>query len=231
VKRFYKDVSLARSEHGFAVLLDGKSVKTPRRAILALPTETLAEAIVQEWRAQDAKIDPATMPLTKLADTAIDGVTPRRAEVVAEILAYGASDHLCYRAEAPRELAARQRAAWDPLLGWAAEHYGAGLAIVTGIVHTAQSPASLGALAAGLESRDAFGLTGLHTAAAICASLVLALALADGRLDAAEAFELSQLDENFQAEAWGRDAEAEARAQRLLGELKAAGRFLHLARA
>ena len=226
MKRFYKEVSVADD---LRVLLDGKPIKTPGRATLTLPTRAMAEAVAEEWRGQGETIIPATMKLTKLANTAIDRVAAREAEIAGQILAY-ANDLLCYRAAAPDELAERQRKEWDPLLAWAAERH-APLQTRAGIGYIAQNDESLAAYRRALEAYDAFSLTALHTAATICGSLVLALALAEARLDAAEAFALSQLDERYQAEKWGADDEAEKRARALAAELASAARFLALARA
>jgi len=226
VKRFYKTVSV----EGRAVLLDGRRLKTPRGEDPALPSAALAEAIAAEWRAQGDEIVPASMPLTKLANTAIDGVAPRRAEVIAEIAGFARHDHLCYRTDKPAELVARQNAAWDPLLDWAAEHFGAPLVTVHSVTSVAQPEASLAALRAAVEACDPFVLAALHVAASICGSLVLGLAIAERLLDAAEAFGVSQVDERFQAEKWGLDSEAEARARHLSAELDAAARFMNLVR-
>ena len=226
MKRFYKDVAVAEC----SILLDGKTLKTPRGALLVLPAQALAEAIAEEWRGQGEDIVPAEMPLTKLANTVIDGVMPRREEVVAEIVAFARHDHLCYRTDAPAELVRRQNEAWDPLLDWAAERFGAPLVTAHGVTSIAQPEASLAALKAVVEAFDPFALAALQVAASICGSLVLGLAVADGRLTAADAFACSQLDERYQAEKWGLDAEAEARARRLAAELDAAARFMDLSR-
>jgi len=227
MKRFYKDVSLG---DGNTILLDSRTLKTPRGASLDLLTRTLADAIADEWRAQGDEIDPQSMPLTKLANTAIDGVTPRRDEVIAEIVAFAKHDHLCYRTDKPAELARRQSEAWDPLLDWAAERYGAPLMIVHGVTSVAQPESSLAALRKAVEAFDPFALSALHVIASICGSLVLALAVAAKRLSAEEAFALSQVDERFQAEKWGLDSEAEMRAKRLERELVTAARFMDLSR-
>ncbi|MGC9954995.1 MAG: ATP12 family protein [Rhizomicrobium sp.] len=225
MRRFYKEVSVG---DGYTVLLDGKSIKTPMRKMLALPTRALAEAIAEEWRGQGDKIAPQTMPLTKLANTAIDRVVGKEEHVIGQILAY-ANDLLCYRGEAPADLVARQNEGWNPLLEWAAERTGARLLTRVGIVHIAQPVEALTALRNAVATRDPFTLAVLHAAATICGSLVLALALADGRLDATEAFALSHLDERYQAEKWGTDGEAEKRARTLAAELDAAARFMRLA--
>ena len=224
MKRFYKEVGISDRR----ILLDGKALKTPRGALLVLPTQALAEAVAKEWRGQSEDIVPAEMPLTKLANTAIDGVAPRREEVIAEIAAFARHDHLCYRTDTPAELVRRQNEAWDPLLDWLAERYGAPLVTAHGITSIAQPEASLAALRAAVEAFDSFALAALHVTASICGSLVLGLAVADRRLTASEAFAASQIDERYQAEKWGLDAEAQARASRLETELKAAERFHQL---
>jgi chaperone required for assembly of F1-ATPase len=225
MKRFYRDVSTGDDN---TVLLDGRPLKTPRGELVVLPAQALAEAVSEEWRAQGDEIDAQSMPLTKLANTAIDSVAPRRNDVVTEITAFARHDHLCYRTDTPAELAHRQGAGWDPLLDWAAERYGAPLMTAHGVTSVAQPESSLAALGNAVGSRDVFALSALHVIAAITGSLVLALAVADGRLTATEAFALSQVDERFQAEKWGLDSEAEARAKRLEEEVKAAARFLKL---
>jgi len=226
MKRFYKTVTV----EGRSVLLDGKRLKTPRGEDPALPSAGLAQAVAEEWRAQGEDIVPAAMPLTKLANTAIDGIVPRREEVIAEITSFARHDHLCYRTNKPAELAARQDAAWDPLLDWAAERFGAPLHTARGVTSIAQPAPSLAALRRAVEAYDPFVLAALHVATSITGSLVLGLAVAERRLGAAEAFALSQVDERFQAEKWGEDAEALARARHLAAELDAAARFMDLAR-
>jgi chaperone required for assembly of F1-ATPase len=228
MKRFYKEVAVG---DGNVVVLDGKPLKTPHGADIALPTRALAEAVAEEWRAQGEEIVPVDMPLTKLANTAIDGVAERRTEVVGEIVAYARHDHICYLTDQPVELVQRQSAAWDPILDWAAERYGAPLLVTKGVTSVAQPEESIAFLKEAVEPYSPFALAGLHVAASICGSLVLALAMADGRLTAQEAFALSQIDERYQAEKWGLDSEAEARAKRLAAELASAARFMDLSRA
>jgi chaperone required for assembly of F1-ATPase len=230
VAKFYKTVDTAKEGDGFVVRLDGKPIKTPARNAMTLPTANLAEAIAEEWRAQKDALDPTTMPLTRLAYAAIDVLPTHRARIAEEILGHGKSDLLCYRAEAPQALVARQNDAWNPLLDWAAERFGAQLKTGTGIGYVAQPAESRAAFAAAVEPRDDFTLAALHGAVSLTGSLVLALALVEGRLTAADAFALSRLDETFQSEAWGKDTEAEARAARLGEELAAIERFLNLSR-
>jgi chaperone required for assembly of F1-ATPase len=229
VARFYQAVAVTEEAGGHCVRLDGRPVKTPQQASLLLPQAALAQGIAQEWQAQPGRLDPSTMPLTRLAFAAIDTVAAHRGRIRDEILAYGKSDLLSYRAEAPERLVAREAAAWDPLLDWAAARFGVRLAVGAGIGFVAQPPHATGAFASALDACDDFALTGLHGAAALTGSLVLALALLDDRLVAAQAFALSRLDEIFQAEAWGLDAQAEARAAHHARELEAITRFLRLA--
>jgi chaperone required for assembly of F1-ATPase len=229
MKRFYKRVSTsAAPDGGYTVLLDDKPIKTPARATLILPPKALAEAVAEEWRGQGETIDPRSMLLTRLAFAAIDTVSQDRARAAEQVLRFGRSDLLCYRAEAPPELVARQTAAWDPLLDWLAEECGARLLSGSGIAFIEQPADALLALEKAGRHHDDFTLAGLHAAATITGSLVLALALSSGRVSAAEAFALAMLDEDFQAEKWGRDAEAEQRRARLLSELSAAERWLRL---
>jgi chaperone required for assembly of F1-ATPase len=231
MKRFYKEVSVSASRGnlgGFIVLLDGKPVKTPKRVILNLPNLPLAEAIAEEWRQQGDTLDTQKMPLTRLAFAALDVVTPDRAHVTSDILKYAKSDLLCYRAENPPELVARQANTWDPLLDWAAEMYGARLNAGSGIRHVSRPAEALVGLETAVSRYDEFELAALHTATTVTGSLILALALAEEELDAGEAFDAAMLEERFQFEKWGIDAEAEQRRRGLLLELTAAERFLRL---
>lgn len=229
MKRFYKEVSAsAAADGGYTVLLDGKAVKTPKRAMLSLPNLPLAEAVAEEWSAQEEIIDPQTMPLTRFAFAAIDVVTPDRESIAQQVLKYAGTDLLCYRAEAPPQLVARQAHSWDPLLDWAAETYAARLNVGSGIEHVPQPTEAIAQLQQAIARYDEFELAALHTATTITGSLILALALAEEEVDTEEAFAAATLDDIFQAEKWGRDAEAEKRRQRLLSELTAAQHFLRL---
>jgi chaperone required for assembly of F1-ATPase len=227
VKRFYKDVSVGDD---LSVRLDGKPVRTPAQAKLVLPTRALAEAVAEEWRAQDDTIKPAAMNLTKLANTAIDRAFNLRADIVAELLGFGQSDLLCYYAVEPDALIARQRNHWTLLLDWAHATHGARLKTVHGVTHMPQDAEALAALERALLALDDWTLTGLQTLTTITGSLILALAVAAGRLTPAEAFDLSRLDETFQAEKWGLDSGAEKRAALLKHEVEMTGQFLALAR-
>ncbi|MBI1329949.1 MAG: ATPase [Alphaproteobacteria bacterium] len=225
MKRFYKSASVSDAN---AILLDGRAVKTPGGNPLALPTRALGEAIAQEWVGQGDQVVPATMPLTRIANTAIDSIAAAREAVIDQIAAYGGTDLLSYRAEGPDVLVIRQAKAWDPLLDWAHETHGARLAVTAGVMHVAQNEAVLAALRAAVAGHSEFGLVPLHAITSLTGSLVLALAVAAGRLDAAQAFALSRIDEEFQAEKWGTDAEAEARARAHAEELETAAKFLRL---
>jgi chaperone required for assembly of F1-ATPase len=211
-----------------AILLDRRAIRTPAGAPLRAPTRALAEAVAEEWNAQTGAIDPAAMPLTRALNSAIDRVTPQHAEVVEIVAAYGASDLLCYRAGHPAELAARQAEAWDPMLAWAEARYSAPLACVTGVMHFAQPKASVANLTDAVAAHDPFALTALHDLVALSGSLVLGLAVATGRLSAAEAWTASRIDEDWQAEQWGADAEAAAAAAVKFADFEAAARFIAL---
>jgi chaperone required for assembly of F1-ATPase len=230
MKRFYKAVSVAPVEGGFAVLLDGKSVKTPARNVLALPTQNLASAIAAEWQAQETDVIATTMPLLRLANSVIDGVTANRDAVIDAILRFGENDLLCYRAHQPPDLAARQREGWDPLLEWVRGRHGAQMTVAEGLTHIDQTPHALAGLRRALEPFDAFTLGGLHVVASITGSTVLALAAAEGVVSGARAFELSRIDETYQAEKWGEDAEAVKRATALAHELDKAVELIGLVR-
>lgn len=227
MKRFYKDATVSAD---LRVLLDGRGVRTPERAELRLPTAALAEAMAVEWRAQGDAIDTNTMPLNKLANTAIDRIPAHRAAIVEELAGYGGADLLSYRAD-DANLAIRQAERWDPLLAWARETMGADLTITTGVTHVTQPDAALAALARAVAALDNWTLAGLQTLITITGSLVLALAVAAGRLTPAEAFALSRVDEDYQAEKWGVDDEAVVRVQNLAAEVETAGKFIALAKA
>ncbi len=229
-KRFYEAAAVAEAEGGFAVTLDGLPIKTPAGAGLIVPTRGLAQAVADEWAAQGEFIEPAAMPLTGLANTAIDRAAGQWRAMVGEIQRFAGTDLLCYRAEAPPDLVARQTAGWQPLLDWAAEVYGARLAVTAGVVPISQPWDALTALGVAVEALDDVQLTVLGCATAATGSLVVGLALVAGRIDADEASAASQLDEAFQSEFWGEDAEAVARLGRLGDDIRAAAKFLKLAK-
>lgn len=225
VKRFYKTATTDKA-HGFRVLLDGRAVKTPAKRLLTLPTEALAAGVAAEWEAQGERIDPATMPFTRFANTAIDSVADALDAVAADIAAYASSDLLCYRAEGPAELAAAQSERWDPILAWARQSLGAQFRLAIGVMPVAQSPDALARVAAALHPYDAFRLTALHVITTLTGSALLALAHARGRLSLDDAWLAAHVDENYQLAHWGDDFEAAERRKARRAEFEAASRFL-----
>jgi chaperone required for assembly of F1-ATPase len=226
-RRFYKDVSVGGTRP-YHILLDGRPVKTPKKRALALPTSALAEAVAEEWRRQQSKIDPRRMPLTRFANTAIDAVSDSLDAVAGDIVAYVGSDLLCYRAETPEELARLQAEHWDPILAWAEKALGTQFKVVTGVVHVRQPEAALAAVAAALIPHDAFRLTGLHVLTTLTGSGLLTLAVARGVIGADAAWTAAHVDEDYQISLWGEDAEAAARRRGRREEFDAAYCWLTL---
>ncbi len=231
MKRSYRLAAPVPAPVGFGVALDGRLVKTPGKRDLVVPGAALATAIAAEWNGQGAELRPATMPLTRLANITIDRNPREREAVVKQIALYAGTDLVCYRTADQPALAARQRAVWQPLLDWAVLRYDAPLTVTAGVIPARQPEASLKAFRAAVAAQDDFALTALNAATTACGSLVLALALVEGRLDAAAAFAASQVDESYQIEAWGKDAEQTERRRSLAAEIDAAARFLSLLRA
>ena len=209
-KRFWTKAEAAARDGGFGVTLDGRAVNTPNKTPLIVPTQTMAQAIADEWDAQVEQIDPLTMPVTRAANSSLDKVLPQQAEVVAMLAEYGGSDLLCYRAVGPQELIARQAAAWDPLLDWAADQFGARLVVGEGVMHIAQDAALLANFHAEVASFDHFALAGVHDLISISGSLVIALAVTRNHLTVDQAWQASRIDEHWQVEQWGDDDEATA---------------------
>ena len=228
MKRFYKTAGVTETPDGFGVTLDGKPVRTPAKRPLAVPTRALAEAITAEWLAQRETVDPKRLPLTRITSIALDLVAPRREAVVAEVVKYAGTDLVCYRAEDPAELAARQHAAWQPLIDWAKERFAAPLTVTASILPVAQSAETLSAFAAAVAAYDSHRLAALHLATAACGSLVVALALVEGRLDAEGAFATAELDESYEIERWGEDLEQAKRRAGLKADIALAARFVAL---
>lgn len=228
-KRFYKEVAV-RAEGGGAAapLLDGKPVRTPGKAPLTLPTRALAEAVAEEWRAQGERIDPSTMPLTRLANSAIDGVAGREEAVIGDIAKHAAADLLCYRAEGPEALVAAQGKHWDPVLAFARKSLRAPLLLSEGIVHVAQPETSLARIRSEFEGLDPFRLAALHVMTALTGSALLALAVFKGWLTPEEAWEAAHVDEDFQISQWGEDAETQVRRDRSWRDFQASARLLAL---
>jgi chaperone required for assembly of F1-ATPase len=207
-RRFWDEARAVPVDGGFAVHLDSRPVRTPLKAPLLLPTLALAEAVAAEWQAQDGKVDPTTMPCTRTANSAIDKVAPQFAEVAEMLAAYGETDLLCYRAEGPVNLVERQAKAWDPLLIWAREELGAPLVATAGVMHIDQPPTSLAVLRKQVYLLNPFQLSAFHDLVAVSGSLILGLAVIRKRLAAEAAWDCSRIDENWQAELWGKDDEA-----------------------
>lgn len=231
-KRFYKVATAERGEavaDGWLVLLDGRPALTPGRKRLEFASEAMAAAIAAEWSGQGETLEPQTMPLTRLVNTAIDGVTGKEAAVAADIAAFAGTDLVCYRAESPQQLVVEQAHAWDPVLGWARRRLGVRFKVASGIVHVAQDRAALAAVGEVLAGKDAFQLTALHVMTTLTGSALIALAHADGFLDASQAWRAAHVDEDWQIRQWGEDAEAAARRDRRRGEMEAASTLLRLA--
>lgn len=228
MKRFYKTVEVRAGDSGHAVLLDGRAIKTPARAALAVPSAALAAAIAAEWDAQGEEIDPRAMPATGLANAAIDRVLPDPAQFAAMLGAYAETDLLCYRAEGPEDLAARQAATWDPLLAWARARYDVAFEVTAGILHRAQPPETVARLRQALASQPPFALSAFSPLVTIGGSLVAALAVAERAVEPDAAFDATHLDEIWQAEQWGEDWAATDAREARRRDFTAAARFLAL---
>lgn len=227
-RRFYRDVAMRQSAEGWEVTLDGKLLRSPAKAPLLLPNEALAAAIRAEWDAQEDRIQPQSMPMMQFASTAVDRVMPNRAKIVEDIAAYGGSDLICYRAGGPEALAQRQQEHWQPLVDWANSRFDVALRTTTGIMAVEQSTHSLRTLARAVDLLDPWRLTAIAGVTTVAGSLVIALALLEGRLTPEAAIAAAQLDEIFQAERWGEDAEAVARRHSQAQDIIEAARFLAL---
>jgi chaperone required for assembly of F1-ATPase len=230
MKRFYREAVAVAAANGYVVRLDGKTLTTPAKTELGVPSRALAEAIAAEWQNQSLTVSPLALPLTRLGCTAIDRVAPRRAEMVVAIADYAATDLLCYRAAEPPALAARQHAIWQPLLDWAEQRFAARLAITHGIAPIAQAPAALEALRRAIAAHDAMALVALHLATASCGSVVLGLAVLERRLAPDDAFAAAELDASFQIERWGEEPEAAKRRDGVRQDIALAARFAGLLR-
>ncbi len=227
-KRFYKEVSVGpadegKEDAGFAILLDGRTVRTPGRHILILPTSSAAEIIAQEWQAQDEKIDPAQMPATRLANTARDAIVEDPQAVIEDMLKFASSDLLCYRASTPDDLVALQQEHWDPVLDWAATTLGAHFETTTGLVQIPQPKVSVAALSQTLKQwPDPISIAALHTFTSLTGSILLALAVALEEKSAEQAWTCAHVDENWNASRWGEDYEAKKRMENRKREFQAA---------
>jgi chaperone required for assembly of F1-ATPase len=228
VKRFYKEVAVAPQAGGFALWLDGRVVKTPARRELLVPGEPLARAIAGEWEAQGETIDPRTMPLTGLANAAIDRVSPDPGAFARSLALFGESDLLCYRSEGPRSLVERETRSWGPVLDWACRRFEVDFEIASGVMHRSQPGETVARLAAAVAARNPFQLAALSPLVTISGSLVIALALAEGEIGLGTAWAAATLDESWQAENWGEDSLATAAIEARRREFEAAYRFLTL---
>jgi chaperone required for assembly of F1-ATPase len=230
MRRFWREVTVEPEGAGFAVRLDGRPLRTPAKAPCLVPSRALAEAMAAEWQAQGDAVEPAAMPLTRAANSAIDRVEPEFDAVAATVAAYGETDLICYRAPFPEGLAARQAQAWDPLAAWAAETLAAPLVLAEGVMHVAQGPESLARLARAVRAHSPWELTALHDLVTLSGSLVIGLAVSHGRLEAETAWPLSRIDEDWNIAEWGEDAEAAEVAARRRADFLNAARLLALLR-
>ncbi|MGO4451949.1 ATP12 family chaperone protein [Phyllobacterium sp. TAF24] len=226
-KRFYKLAAVAEQDGLFAVELDGRAVKTPARQNLVLPTRDAAQLIADEFAAQEKEIDPAKMPATRLANTAIDGIVNDPQAVLEDVLRFASSDMLCYRAGSPERLVARQTELWDPIIDWAASELGARFILAEGVMHAEQPREALAAFGVHLgQFKDAFAIAALHTITTLTGSAILALAVAKDEISGDNAWKLAHVDEDWTIEQWGEDAEAAARRAIREREMNAAVKML-----
>lgn len=221
-KRFYKEVGIGEDDGRFTIELDGRRVKTPAKKLLSLPTRAAAELVAGEWRDQVEVINPGKMPVTRLVNSALDGVANELDAVLDDIVKYAGTDLLCYRADAPQSLVDAQAGKWDPVLYWAADAFAARFILAEGIVHQEQPASAIEAYARAIgKYRDPLAVGALHTITTLTGSALLALALAEGRLTAEEAWIAAHADEDWNIEQWGSDAEAEARRAHRWQDMKA----------
>ena len=228
MKRFWKSAAAVEADGGFAVELDGRRPRTPARAELIVPTKSLADAIAAEWNECGEEVDPRAMPLTGLANAAIDRVAADKDAFAASLAKYAETDLTCYRAEGPQTLVARQAESWDALLGWARRRYDVDFATCSGVMHVAQPEETVRKLGHAVASLDAFHLAGLSPLVTIGGSLVAALAVLEEMMPATEAWEAVSLDDRWQMEQWGADAEAEAALDARRRDFLAGARFLEM---
>ena len=230
MKKFYKDAAAVEVGEDWQIQLDGRPVRTPAKTLVSVPAAALAREMAAEWDAQGEEIVPASMPLTALASTALDRVAPRRSTVLDELVGYAEADLVCYRADAPAELVDRQETVWQPLVDWFGATVGGTLVVTAGVMPAKQTPETLEAARAMLAAHGSFSLTGIHALIGNCGSVVIGLAIAMGRVSPEEGYAASVLDETYQIEAWGEDAEAAERRARIRSEVLTAAKFLTLVR-
>ena len=228
MKRFWKDAEVVEAGRGYGIVLDGRRLKTPARADLVAPTRPLADAIRAEWSECDQSVDPRAMPLTGLANAAIDRVAPHRERFAASLARYAENDLICYRAEGPETLVARQAGSWDALLAWARRRYDVDFICVSGVMHVPQPEETVRKLGHAVVALDAFHLSGMSPLITIGGSLIAGLAVLEAMMPASDAWEAVSLDERWQLEQWGDDPDAQAALDARRGDFLAAARFLQL---
>ena len=228
MRRFWSDVGVEREGEKWSIRLDGRPVRTPARANLVVPTEALAEAVAQEWRSVEEDIDPRAMPLTGLANAAIDRVAPEGQAFAGGLARYAAADLACYRSEWPPELVSRQVDSWDDLLAWARRRYDVDFSTTSGLLHVPQPQATIERLSHEVASLDPFRLAGLSPLVTTGGSLIAALAVLEKALAPEAAWEAVSVDDRWQLEQWGADAEAELALENRKRDFLAAARFLSL---
>jgi chaperone required for assembly of F1-ATPase len=228
VKRFWKEVSVEAGDGGWTISLDEKPVRTPARASLIVPTQALADAIAEEWRAVGDDIDPRAMPLTGLANAAIDRVTSERQAFAGGLARYAEADLACYRSDWPPELVSRQAESWDPLLAWARRRYDVDFSTTSGLLHVPQAQATIEQLSQAVASLDAFQLAGLSPLVTIGGSLIAGLAVLEKAMTPGDAWQAVSVDERWQLEQWGNDTEAESALENKRRDFMAAAKFLEL---
>ena len=213
LKRFWEAVEVVPADDGFTVTLDGRNVRTPGKALLVVPTEEMAGKIATEWEAQQDRVDPRVMPWTRSANSAIDKLSVQRSEVEDHLIGYAGTDLVCYRAEGPVGLVARQIAAWDPILDWAEKRYSLRLLVTRGVMPVSQDAGSLAELRNVMSSMSNFAITGFHDLVTLSGSYVIALSVVENAQNPHAAWDLSRIDEDWQIEQWGRDEEADTQAE------------------
>ncbi|WP_419913440.1 ATP12 family chaperone protein [Hoeflea sp.] len=226
-QRFYESADIGETADGYSILLDGKPIRTPAKQLLELPTRKLAELLCAEWNAQSEEINPVSMPVTRLVNTAIDGVAADPQALVEDILRFAGTDLLCYRADGPQRLVERQTEMWDPVVDWAQTTLGARFLLAEGVMHVEQPKESIAAVGIHLSAFDGpIAIASLHTFTTLTGSALLAMAVAREFLTAEDAWTAAHVDEDWNAEQWGEDAEARARRDFRWGEMQAADRAL-----
>lgn len=228
MKRFWKEVAVVDQDDGYAITLDGKPVRTPARAPLVLPNKALADAVAEEWRDSTEEADPRSMPLTGLANAAIDRVAPNPAAFATSLARYAEADLACYRAQGPGKLVALQEASWDKLLGWARRRFDVDFVTTDALIHVAQPAATVERLAHAVAALGAFQLAGLSPLVTLSGSLLAGLAVLEGAMTADEGWDAVTVDDRWQIEQWGADAEAEEALASKRRDFLAAARFLAL---